>query len=183
MATQRPSIGRLILHGIIAFLLAIVLLVVALYSIISQEPNRPEPLQYDIPSEISCLIAASMHEDMPERIVSDKPHLRLRKTSENSFELLYWGKPIRPQYAYSITRLSNRKSVLRNSEGEQEASRSLPVTNQCETQGEIPLQPSILLKGIEGKPGEYYAARICIHDAADNTILHSAIYLICGDTL
>lgn len=182
MPTQRPGIGRLLLHCMTAFLLSCILLVITLYSIISQEPNRPEFLQYDIPTETSCLIAASMQEVLPQSLHSTKPHIRLRQTDKHCYELLYWGNPVRPQYTYSVTKVSNRQSVLHTPTGEREDYRPLPVTIKSETKGELPLQPSIPLKGIDGAPGEYYAARISVHDAADNTTLHSAIYLICGDT-
>lgn len=179
---HRPGIGRLFLYGGIAAVVAAIGVWATLYTWSSAEPELPEPQPYDIPSEVPCLIAASATEELPNRITARKPHLRLRESAPHQFELLYWGNPVRESYSFSITKVSDKKSVLIHPNGNAEPYRELQVSVPNEIKGTIILQPSTPLRNLSGKPGEYYAAKISVHDATDGTILCTAVYLLCGDT-
>lgn len=148
---------------------------------VSTEQNASDaPICHDIPEEVLCLSAASAREDIPQSVTSDKPLIRLREYENGKFELLYWGNPVRPSYAFSITRLSTGASVLLNAEGKRENMRDLPVTVPRRADKALPLQPPVKLHHLENKSGCYYAAKISVHDASTGKVLASAIYLING---
>lgn len=145
-------------------------------------PPTPAPVNHDIPPEVLCRIAATPAEVIPQSIASDKPHIRLREYEIGKFELLYWGNPVRPRYAFSINKLSTGKSVLLDAAGKRERWRNLPVSVPRRSDKELPLQPTVKLHKLEGNPGTYYAAKVSIHDAASGKALASTIYLLCGDS-
>lgn len=178
----RPSIGRLFLYGGLAAMISAASVGGVLYALLTSSPKAPEPLNYDIPAEVSCLIPASSTEELPKSITAKKPHIRLRACANNQYELLYWGNPVRAGYTYSIINVSNKQSVLLRDDGKTEPFRELQVSTPNNQKGTIVLQPIIPLRQLRGKSGEYYAAKVSIHDATDGTILCSAIYLICGNS-
>lgn len=140
----------------------------------------PAPLHYDIPTEVHLNVAAGATEDIPDEVESRLPRLRLREYEPNRFELLFWGNPIRPRYTYSITKISSKKSVLTDDEGDTQRWRELSVITPSRPDGKLPLQPSVRLEKLKGKVKDFYAVRISIHDGTTGTVLCTSTYLICG---
>ncbi len=141
----------------------------------------PAPPGHKIQTELVCLSAASATETLPDTIASDSPHLRIREYAPGQYELLYWGNPVRPHYVFSITNIWDGSSVLLQDDGSEQRYRNLIVSVPRREDKALPLQPAIKLDKLKGKPGDYYSAKICVHDAADGKILCSAVYLLCGN--
>lgn len=119
--------------------------------------------------------------DVPSSVVSGSPEIRLREWAPDQYELLYWGNPIRPAYTFRVQERGSRESVLLSSSGEVQKERPLPVPVSRRKDGRLPLQPAVKLKGLRGKPGELYAVRISVHDAASGALLCYRNCLLCGD--
>lgn len=182
METPRHPLQNRFLRGTIAALLSgavCVSLVITAANNTKQE--APEP-QHSVPEEVLCLVPSVRDTNFPAAMDSAKPVIRLRELTAGHYQLLYWGNPVRSKYMYSIKRVEDNKSILLNSGGKTEQWRVLPVTVPQRGDNKLPRQPIVELGRLQGKPGEYCAVRISIHDAATGTVLASVIYVIEGNT-
>lgn len=185
MQFLRLPIARKLLIWLAAAIMAAVCTLGILLSISqpeAEDTTAEAPVNHDIPAEVLCRIAATPQEEIPPSIPADKPHIRLREYETGKYELLYWGNPVRPSYAFSVKKLSTGKSVLLNAEGKREKWRGLPVSTPKRSDKALPLQPPVKLNRLEGGADTYYAAKISIHDASNGKVLGSAIYLLNGDS-
>ena len=178
----RPSLPgkRMLLIWLLAAVSAAVCTICILLSIPRERAEAPEILQNDIRPETLCRIAATPLEAIPQAIESDTPHLRLREYAPGCYELLYWGNPVRPRYAFSIRKVRDNTSVLRSPQGKPLKWLPLPVTSPRREDKQLPLKPPVLLPPLPGPSDTYFAARITIHDAATGKVLCSEIYLLHG---
>lgn len=182
MVFSRERIKKIALQTTIAGLGAAAITMASLFLIPEPQIIPPAPLHHKIQPELVCLAAATASEPMPDAIASESPHLRLREYAPGQYELLYWGNPVRPHYVFSITDIWDGSSVLLQNDGTPQQYRDLIVRVPRRDDNALPLQPIIKLNKLKGKPGDYYSAKICIHDASNGTVLCSAIYLICGNS-
>ncbi|MBE6417037.1 MAG: hypothetical protein E7033_01070 [Akkermansiaceae bacterium] len=182
MVFTRESIKKLALQAITAGLGAAAITTVTLFWVPEPQIVPPEPLHHKLQPELVCLAAATATEPMPDSVASDAPHLRLREYAPGQYELLYWGNPVRPHYTFSITNIWDGSSVLLQDDGTPQQYRDLIVSVPRRADNALPLQPVIKLGKLKGKPGDYYSAKVCVHDAADGKVLCHAVYLICGNS-
>lgn len=182
MFFSRNKLKHIALQATAAAVAAAAITLSTLHFLPEPELVPPPPLLHNIPTELVCLSAATPAEPMPETIISNAPHLRIREYAPGQYELLYWGNPVRPRYVFSITNMSDGTSALLQENGQAQRYRDLIVSVPPQADKSLPLQPVTKLHRLRGKYGQYYAARICIHDAANGQILCSAIYLLCGNS-
>lgn len=116
---------------------------------------------------------------VPESIVSDRAVVRLRYRADGGLELLYWGNPVRKQYAWRLR--SGGKSALMDSEGDTQAYRQLPVTAPAREDKQLPLQPVLRVDGVRGLRGCPYAASLEVFDPATGQVFCRRNCLIEGD--
>ncbi|MBR5887111.1 MAG: hypothetical protein IKZ07_02775 [Akkermansia sp.] len=133
-----------------------------------------------LPAESICLTPYTADYKAPALLESRRPVLRLREYAPNRFELLYWGNPVRPHYAFSIMSLATGRTALIGTDGRAQRMLPLPVTEPRRSDGKLPLQPLVRLEQLTGREGDLYAARISVHDADKGTVLCSELYVICG---
>ncbi len=178
---MRQILIRWLLLGLVAFICTTGLSLLLLCNIpVYPYHVPPEPLHYDLPTEVPLRVAADAAEEIPTEIASRLPRLHLREYEPNRYELLFWGNPIRPRYTYSVTKLSTRKSVLADTDGSTQKWREISVITPSRQDGKLPLQPAVRLEKLKGKVKDFYAARISIHDGTTGTVLCSSTFLICG---
>lgn len=137
---------------------------------------------HQLPAEGICLAPYAADHEVPKYRRATLPVLRLREYAPGKYELLYWGNPIRPRYAFSVRRLSTGSSVLLSEEGIPLRLHPLPVTEPRRADGQLPLQPIVKLLNISGREGDLFAVRVAVHDADKETILCSEVYLISGSS-
>lgn len=171
---------RMLLIWLLAVVLAGACTVSILLNIPQERVEAPEAQQNDIRSEVLCRIAATPQEEIPTAIESDTPHLRLREYAPGSYELLYWGNPVRKHYTYSVKKISNNRSVLQDSQGNRQKWCELPVTVPRREDKKLPLQPAVQLNLLQDAQHEYYAAKVSVHDGVTGHILCTEVYLIKG---
>ncbi len=139
------------------------------------------PEQYhSLPLEAVCLVPYAANQQVPEARKSDSAIVRLREYAPNCYELLYWGNPVRPRYAFSVQELRSGRSVLLNEAGEVLRMQPLPVPVARRRDGLLPQQPVVRLNHLQGRVGDLYAVRVAVHDASRGTVLCSEVYLISG---
>lgn len=131
-----------------------------------------------IPPERVWMIPPSDAAPVPESLLSRKPVLRLRQRADGTYELLYWGNPVRPAYTYSVEAVGLGRSALVDSAGRMQDSRPLPVGTPARPDKRLPLQCILPLDGLDGGDSEFFAARISVRDAATGAILCCGDYLL-----
>ncbi len=135
---------------------------------------------HHLPAESICLTPYTADYKPPTALASRRPVLRLREYAPNRFELLYWGNPVRPHYAFSVMSLATGSTALLGADGRVLRMQPLPVTEPRRNDGKLPLQPPVRLEKLTGREGDLFAARISVHDADKGTVLCSELYVICG---
>ena len=178
------DIKRVLLpHAVAAGIAGIVSLSVSFYA--AHRCNEICALRYDeqehsLPPEMICLVPYTAEYREPVALASSLPVVRLREYAPGRYELLYWGNPVRPRYAFSVRNLMTGEHVLTAAESADKGLLPLPVTEPRRQDRKLPLQPIVRLNNIKGREGDLYAARVSVHDADKGTVLCSAVYIISG---
>lgn len=181
MFLRRLPIKRLLLLWTVSAAIALLCTIGLLFCIPTDRDAPPPPVLHDIPAERLCRTPATTSTTLPDSIASTLPHLRLIETaSGRQYELHYWGNPVRPKYTYSIRKLSNNATLLRNPQGKPQKSLPLPVTTPHRADNRLPHQPPVLIPLLPGPADAYFAARVSVHDAATGKVLCSEVYLLHG---
>lgn len=109
---------------------------------------------------------------------SSVPIVQLREFAPGEFELLYWGNPVRPHYAYRVLNIMSGDSVLLSAEGSPETQRNLPVTSPRQADGKLPLQPAQKLGRLRPAPGGFCAVRVEVLASERGVVLCRNEYLL-----
>lgn len=149
-------------------------------SLWQQARLRVDEQVHRLPSESVCLAPYTAGQNAPEALTSRRPVLRLREYAPHRYELLYWGNPVRPRYAFSVMSLATGSSALLGADGRPLRLQALPVTVPARSDRKLPLQPAVRLDSLAGREGDLYAARISVHDADKGTVLCTELFVICG---
>lgn len=149
-------------------------------SLMQQAKLRVNEQVHNLPAESVCLTPYTVEYRAPETMTSRRPVLRLREYAPHRYELLYWGNPVRPRYAFSVMSLATGSSALLGADGRSQRLRSLPVSVPARKDRKLPLQPTVRLDSLAGREGNLYAARISVHDADKGTVLCTELYIISG---
>lgn len=168
-------------RSLIALSAAAALVLTLIFSISPGIEQAPPKVQHDIPDEVLCKVPHARGDEFPAAVESDTPIIRLLELSPGNYQLLYWGNPVRKSYVYTITRLSDQKSVLRKRTGETVEKAHLPVIHPAREDKKLPRQPIVEIGKISGEPGVSYAVRITVHDGTTGTPLYSEYYIIEGE--
>lgn len=141
---------------------------------------RADEQDHSLPPEMICLVPYTSDYKEPVALLSSLPIVRLREYAPNRYELLYWGNPVRPRYAFTVRNLMTGEHALRAADRADKGMLPLPVTEPRRHDRKLPLQPIVRLNNIKGREGDLYAARVSVLDADKGTVLCSAVYLISG---
>lgn len=178
------DIKRILLpHAVAAGVAGVVSLSVSFYA--AHRCNEISALPFDnqehrLPPEMICLVPYTADYRASVALESSLPIVRLREYEPGRYELLYWGNPVRPRYAFSIRNLMTGEHVLTAADSADKGLLPLPVTEPRRRDRKLPLQPIVKLSNIKGREGDLYAARVSVHDADKGTVLCSAVYIISG---
>lgn len=182
--TFAADIKRILLpHAVAAGVACVVSLSVSFYA--ADRCNEISALPFDnqehsLPPEMICLVPYTADYRAPAALVSPLPVVRLREYAPGHYELLYWGNPVRPRYAFSVRNLMTGAHALTAADSADKGLLPLPVTEPRRKDRKLPLQPIVRLDNIKGREGDLYAARVSVHDADKGTVLCSAVYIISG---
>ncbi len=149
-------------------------------ALLEQSRLRVDEQVHSLPSESVCLAPHTAEYHAPAALASRRPVLRLREYAPHRYELLYWGNPVRPRYAFSVMSLATGSSALLGADGRPQRLQSLPVSVPARKDRKLPLQPVVRLDSLAGREGDLYAARISVHDADKGTVLCTELYVISG---
>lgn len=138
---------------------------------------RPWPV---VPPERLFLVARECTWQAPKALRSDTPVACLRERKGGGYELLYWGNPVRPSYAYRMREVMGGRSVLLSPEGRCQESRPLPMTEGRREDGLLPLQAVLPIESLSGAPGRPQPVRLEILDARSGSVLCGVDYLVEG---
>lgn len=109
---------------------------------------------------------------------SSVPMVQLRECTPGEFELLYWGNPVRPRYAYRVLNIMSGDSVLLAPGGKPEPRRNLPVPHPRRADGKLPLQPAQKLGKLRPAPGGFCAVRVEVLAPEEDVVLCWSEYLL-----
>lgn len=136
------------------------------------------PQQCDLPSERVMLVPFGAWYTAEQHIASSVPVIQLREPHPGEYELLYWGNPVRPRYAYRALSIMSGNSVLLRPDGTVEPLRNLPVPTPKRQDGRLPLQPVQKLGKLRSAPGGYCAVRVEVLAADSGAVLCWKEYLL-----
>ncbi len=144
---------------------------------------REHVVSHDLPPERVLQVPKGRWYVAEPAIASSVPVVQLRETSPEHYELLYWGNPVRPRYAYRVLNIMSGESVLLAADGTPDALRSLPVTQARRADARLPLQPVQSLGRLAPAPGGFVAVSVEVLDAQQMTVLCKNEYLLaCPDS-
>lgn len=135
----------------------------------------------DVPPERVLRVPFGAWYTPDDSLNSPVPIVRLREKNHAEYELLYWGNPVRPRYAYRVLNIMNGQTLLRDAAGKPVSSRELPVPRPQRADTRLPLQPVLELGRLPASPGGFVAARVEVIDATRGVVLCGAEFLLACD--
>ncbi len=132
----------------------------------------------DLPSERVLQVPHGAWYAPEPHVASSVPVVKLREYAPGEFELLYWGNPVRPRYAYRVLNIMSGDSVLQTGKGAPESMRNLPVSHPRRADGQLPLQAPQKLGPLRPAPGGFCAVRVEVLAPDSGVVLCWGEYLL-----
>lgn len=164
-----------------AALSAIALAALCGWGLLSADGGWLARWRVSLPPERFFYVAREHTWSAPEALRSNTPVACLRERNGGGYELLYWGNPVRPTYAYRMREIASGRSVLLSPKGKRQPSRPLPMGASRRADGLLPLQLVLPIPGVEGSVGQPRPVRLEILDARTGEVLCGVDYLIEGN--
>ncbi len=134
--------------------------------------------QYDLPAERVLQVPKGGWYIPPPHLASPVPVVEMREFAPAQYELLYWGNPVLPSYAYRIRNIMSGESVLLSASLQPEPLRPLPVPCPRRGDARLPLQPALPIGRLASAPGGFVAVCVEVLDARQMVVLCKSEYLL-----